>query len=248
MPGHGKMSSIIMRLYGYRLQLPIAATAKYEALTELTIIMASFDEEELGGVRSLGDFVSSCCPRLRKLEIKYPKGLGQLVLRTEALGELNLYFTKDLRTLEVMAPNLSVLKLVNCFDVSVVKVSANRLEEVGVQQLDAELELDIHADLTSVRCLGPISVYMHGQHYGPDRSGGLWLLENCPGAENVKVSLEHWEASNVTDVELIDLMSSEGAPLTFTNVRRMEVTVRVHQFPEGHLIAKLFLEVGLLMQ
>lgn len=163
MPRHGKMSSIIMRLGCHRLQLPVAATAKYEALTELALFSASFDDDEEldGGVRSVGTFVSSCCPRLRKLHVDNPEGMGHLVLRSEALEELSLTFTEDMETLDVLAPSLRVLKLDHCFNVSVVEVSANRLEEVGVgvhqshYQL-GDVKLDIQADLTGVRCLAPI--------------------------------------------------------------------------------------------
>ncbi|GJN08617.1 hypothetical protein PR202_ga26557 [Eleusine coracana subsp. coracana] len=113
MPVHGRMSSIRMQLRYYRLQLPVASTAKYEALTELVLSVAFFDEadEEPGGGRTLGDFVSSCCSRLRKLGIHYPEGLRQLVLRTGSLEELELNFVCDMQTLDVTAPSLRVLKL-----------------------------------------------------------------------------------------------------------------------------------------
>ncbi|GJN30739.1 hypothetical protein PR202_gb19073 [Eleusine coracana subsp. coracana] len=224
-----------------KIKIPMAATAKYEALTELSLFAASFDEEELGGVRTLGDFVSSCCPRLRKLDIQLPERLQQLVLHTESLEELNLYCVEDLRTLDVTAPNLRVLKLklACCLHESAVKVSAKRLEEVEVHlPQEGVSRLDM-VGLTCVRRLGSIGLYFHGQHYGPDRGGGWWLLENCPAAEHVKVSLGHWEASNVTDGELVDLTSFQGAPLTFPSVGRMEVTVKAHQFPEGHLVASM---------
>ncbi|TVU06482.1 hypothetical protein EJB05_49701 [Eragrostis curvula] len=243
MPGHGRMSFVKLRLGYYRLQLPMVATAKYEALTELALYSTTFDEdeEEPSGARTttLGNFVSTCCPRLRKLEIWCPDGLRQLVLRTEALQKLRLYCADDLETLDVVAPNLRVLQLACCIEGSVVKVSAKRLEEVEVQYLqDVRLEL---RDLTNIRCLGPIDVYMHGQHLGPDSGSGLWLLENCPSAQHIKLSLRHWEASNVTDDELVDYLTpSQGAPpLKFPNVRSMEVTVQVHRFPEGHLVASM---------
>ncbi|TVU06703.1 hypothetical protein EJB05_49928, partial [Eragrostis curvula] len=243
MPGHGRMSCVRLQLGYYMLQLPVAATAKYEALTELALYSTTFDEEEEehGGVRTttLGDFVSTCCPRLRKLEIWCPDGLRQLVLRTEALQKLKLYCADDLETLDVAAPNLRVLQLACCTEGSVVKVSANRLEEVEVQHL-RNVTLDIR-DLANVQCLGPIDVYMHGQHLGPNNGGGMWLLENCPGAQHIKLSLNHWEASNVTDGELVDYLTQyQGAPLAmYVNMRTMEVTVTANEFPEGHLVPSM---------
>ncbi|TVU06705.1 hypothetical protein EJB05_49930, partial [Eragrostis curvula] len=187
----------------------------------------------------LSDFVSKCCPRLRKLELQFPEKLQKLVLFTKTLEELILYFADDLQTLDVAAPNLRVLKLLCSSEGSVVNVSAKRLEEVAVQYL-RHVTLDIR-DLTNVQCLGPITVYMHGQHLGPDHGGGLWLLENCPGAQHVKLSLNHWEAGNVTDGDLADYLTpSQGAPpLTFPNVKSLEVTVTAHEFPEGHLVESM---------
>lgn len=62
LPGHGRMASITMDLYSYRLLLPAAAAgAKYEELTELELSGAAFDEDAPGGGgRTLGGFVSSC--------------------------------------------------------------------------------------------------------------------------------------------------------------------------------------------
>jgi hypothetical protein len=113
------MASITMHLSSYRILLPAAAAgddAKYEALTELDLSGAAFDEDAPGGGgRTLGGFVSSCCPRLRKLDICFPKGLPQLVIRSETLEELRLSQADGLRTLDVAAPSLRVLKLEHCF-------------------------------------------------------------------------------------------------------------------------------------
>ncbi|GJN19350.1 hypothetical protein PR202_gb06617 [Eleusine coracana subsp. coracana] len=86
------------------LQLPALATANYEALTELYLHSPSFSEQ--GPV--LGDFVTSCCHSLRRLSISAPKALFQLVLRSEELQQLEIYWAFDLRTLDVTAPNLRV--------------------------------------------------------------------------------------------------------------------------------------------
>ncbi|RLM98725.1 hypothetical protein C2845_PM06G28930 [Panicum miliaceum] len=110
--GYGRMASITMHLSSYRILLPAAAAgddAKYEALTDLDLSGAAFDEDAPGGGgRTLGGFVSSCCPRLRKLDICFPKGLPQLVIRSETLEELRFSQADGLRTLDVAAPSLRV--------------------------------------------------------------------------------------------------------------------------------------------
>ncbi|OEL15146.1 hypothetical protein BAE44_0023835 [Dichanthelium oligosanthes] len=90
--------------------------------------MAGGDEEG----RALGDFLSSCCPGLRRLEIKRPRGLTQLVLRVEALEELHV-FLAGLQALDVTAPNLLVLKLEATVRVRIARIIAPRLQE-GISQ------------------------------------------------------------------------------------------------------------------
>ena len=109
---------------------------------------------------TLGGFVSSCCPRLRKLYIGLPQGLPQLVIRSETLEELRL-FLAELRTLDVAAPSLRVLKLELCFHdaTSVVTIAAPmpRLEETALsyQAINGPPSLDIH-DRASCKEHSPI--------------------------------------------------------------------------------------------
>ncbi|GJN30741.1 hypothetical protein PR202_gb19075 [Eleusine coracana subsp. coracana] len=69
LPSHGAATSIWMDLRRYRLQLPAisGAVVRYEKLTTLSLSVSSF--VEVGGF-TLGDFVSTSCPRLRKLKIE----------------------------------------------------------------------------------------------------------------------------------------------------------------------------------
>nr|CAB3496635.1 unnamed protein product [Digitaria exilis] len=61
LPSHGRMASIEMGPSCYRLELPVAATAMYEALTELKLSHVSLDEDAPGSSgRTLDDFVSPC--------------------------------------------------------------------------------------------------------------------------------------------------------------------------------------------
>ena len=113
----------------------------------------------LGPGRALGDFVSSCCPRLRRLLVSHPRGLRQLALRSEALEELEMTCPLDLRTLDVTASNLRAVRL-SRWDPwpsdagnRVARIAAPRLEEIGATHVYARPpELDIRG-LTSVRRL-----------------------------------------------------------------------------------------------
>ncbi|KAL6649506.1 hypothetical protein ACP70R_013730 [Stipagrostis hirtigluma subsp. patula] len=227
-----------MYVTDYGLRLP--AAAKYEALTELTLLGASFGGEAANGGRALGDFVSSsCCPRLRKLRVSFPVGLPQLVLRAEALEELDLYFAQDLQTLDVTAPNLRVLKLKHCFyngpddhdEDKAIRIVAPRLEEIAVHndQTCRRPAVDTH-DLTSVRRLSLHLYTMHGKYYDHDTDIGFWLLEKCTDVEHVDLSLRHRSVSNVIEDELVDLTP-------FANVKTINMTLMPDLFPECHLVA-----------
>ncbi|KAL6645564.1 hypothetical protein ACP70R_017172 [Stipagrostis hirtigluma subsp. patula] len=251
LPSHGRTASITMYLSHRGLRLPTAAGAKYSALMELRLYAASFSEDPLAGGRTLGDFVSSCCPRLRKLGIECPSGLApQLVLRGKELEELHLSNVKGLRTLDVTAPKLRVLKLVCCFQDDalgsrsggsvvdkVARIAALRLDEIHMRHSPRSKRpgLDIY-DLTSVRRLG-ITLHVHGRYcYHMDAS--LWLLENCPGVEDVDVQLwqlPQWERRNVTAGEYVDLMLEGARP--FGNVRNM--VVKLYLSPEPYLVASV---------
>ena len=80
----------------------------YQELKELTRNNESFGQDEHG--RALCDFLPSCCPRLRRLVIARPRRLTRVVLRIEALEELEFLLALQLEALDVSAPNLLVLR------------------------------------------------------------------------------------------------------------------------------------------
>ncbi|KAL6660986.1 hypothetical protein ACP70R_000370 [Stipagrostis hirtigluma subsp. patula] len=232
LPAVGVPARIRLDLSDRRLRLPAAAAATYGALTELEIFSVTFVEEASGvGRATLGDFVSSCCPRLRKLWIVGPVGLHRLVLRADELQELRLSSAHDLQTLDVTAPNLRVVKLVFCFldpssDVfnkKVARIKAPRLEHIGMRNFRRQRPvLDIVHGLNGVRCVSDIVLDVHGK-YHLDTDVGLWLLERCRGVQHVDVRLAHVVVSGVNPGELVDL-TSEGA-VPFASVRSMRMVV-----------------------
>ncbi|KAL6645567.1 hypothetical protein ACP70R_017175 [Stipagrostis hirtigluma subsp. patula] len=247
LPSHGRATSIRMSLPHCRLQLPkAAAPAKYAALTTLALCAVSFSDEAAApaaggdeGRRTLGDFVSSCCPRLRKLDVSFPVGLPQLVLRAEELEELYIFSADDLLILDVTAPKLRVLSLLSSFfnnaDDKVARIAAPALEEIGINFVTNHRrpELNIH-DLASVRRLVDLDLDMLGQHYRRT-DVGFWLLENCPGVEYVDISLNHCAAGKAPASEFVDQVSEGAAP--FANVRSMDLQADI--FPCPHLVASV---------
>ncbi|CAL4961698.1 unnamed protein product [Urochloa decumbens] len=230
LPSYGKAASISLDLSCVGLRLP--AMARYEELTELTLYSVSFREDEQG--RALGDFLSCSCPRLRRLDMRSPRRLTQLVLRVEALEELRISLAFGL-ALDVTAPNLLVLKLKVASDVRIAKMIAPRLQEIRMLINPCDPQ-DLHG-LTSIRSLGVIQLDMHAQyHHKEDDS--FWLLRNCPGVEDVKVSLCFLhDGGGRTKDHVVDAMM-EGAE-TFPNVRSMRVKADFTRADEDHLVASM---------
>ena len=249
LPDRGRMASIEMFLPScYSFQLPVAASAKYEALTDLTLCSASFfdGESSAGGGRTLGDFVSSsCCPRLRKLEISSIKGLAQLAICSQTLERFELESANDLRVLDVTAPNLRVLELHDCCfgdeSNNKIRIVSSRLQEIRIRHESRHRRpyLVIH-NLTSV-CRLDLELNMHGQYYVRSTGIGFWLLEKCPSVEHVRVWLDHLRSppSSVIEGDTIADLTLEGvAP--FASVRSMDMTVRAHQFQDYQLVPSIF--------
>ncbi|KAL6614790.1 hypothetical protein ACP70R_037060 [Stipagrostis hirtigluma subsp. patula] len=249
--GQGRAASITLRLPGHALRLPAAAAADDDG-------------------RALGDLVSSSsCPCLRTLAIDCPCGPPQLVLRAEALEELRVSWARDLRTLDVAAPNLRVLELRDSvrywpgLPLSVdkaVRIAAPRLQEIrslSKASFSRRVAFDIQG-LSGVRRLGDLRLGMHGR-YCPATATGLWLLagtelpcgqsgplvnlsklrhwllESCPRAETVEVSLSHPLDRDGTLDEFVDLAMEGAAP--FASVRSM--SVYAGGLPDRHLVASI---------
>ncbi|CAL4938301.1 unnamed protein product [Urochloa decumbens] len=235
--------------YAMRRVVRSFTAAKYEALTELELSKALFISEEApGGGCTLGDFVSSCCPRLRKLEVWSPRGLPELVIRSETLEELKLFNAKALNMLDVAAPSLRVLKLDHCFHgtqsfvgfdgsahvgtkkLARIAAPTPRLEEIAIHHVPGcrRPRLEIH-DMANVRRLSNVHLYMHGPYCSVDDN--LRQLEKCPGVEHIGVSLVH----GTNGGRLVDLTIEGAAP--FANVRSMVVEAPL--FSGGELVSSI---------
>ncbi|CAM0146488.1 unnamed protein product [Urochloa decumbens] len=217
LPSHGSTASISMDLSDYWLQLPVAAAAKYEALTELELSKALFISEEAP---------------------------GELVIRSETLEELKLFNAKALRTLDVAAPSLRVLKLDHCFHgtqsfdgsahvgtkkLARIAAPTPRLEEIAIHHVPGcrRPRLEIH-DMANVRRLSNVHLYMHGPYCSVDDN--LRRLEKCPGVEHIGVSLVHG-----TNGGLVDLTIEGAAP--FANVRSMVLEAPL--FSGGEIVSSI---------
>ncbi|KAL6614788.1 hypothetical protein ACP70R_037058 [Stipagrostis hirtigluma subsp. patula] len=161
---------------------------------------------------ALGDLVSSCCPRLRRLDVEHAGGMRKLLWFGWAA---------------------SIAGGGNFID-RVARIAAPVLQDIAMSIITpySRLGLYIH-DLSSVRRLSDLRLGMHGQYHHRD-IGSLWLLENCTGVDNIKISIHHCSYHNY-DGELVDMLM-EGAP-QFAHVRSM--FVEAHSIPEDHLVASI---------
>ncbi|GJN04205.1 hypothetical protein PR202_ga21730 [Eleusine coracana subsp. coracana] len=242
LPIHGgRATSISLSLSNHRLRLPSATSATYEALTKLTLDSLWFTDDGMSTL--LGDFVMSCCPRLRRLEISRARGLTRLVLRTDVLQELDISSAHDLQTLDVTAPNLRLIALAFSavplllgdisMDKVMIRIVAPRLEEFHRNVFPYRPPvLDIRG-LESVRRLKYIYLDTHGKYHS---TSDLWLLQNCPAAQHVHVNLHHSSTSFAAD-ELVDLTAPEGNAPLFANVRSMSIIIC--GVPRHHLVASI---------
>ncbi|CAN6219135.1 unnamed protein product [Urochloa humidicola] len=119
------------------------APTSYGGLTELSLSRVRLQER----VRPLGEFLSSCCPGLRKLRLTKVSGglvadgglhLWPHVLRLDMLEELMVDRVESFDKLQVVSASLRVLGVHSCFESlsqwgidTVVEIWAPRLEAVG---------------------------------------------------------------------------------------------------------------------
>ncbi|RLN34318.1 hypothetical protein C2845_PM03G03530 [Panicum miliaceum] len=151
---------------------------------------------QLGGARPLGEFLASCCPRLRMLRLCSVRGpaLRRLALRTDALEVLDVSNVDDLTSLDVAATNLRCLSVRSCFRSPTggggeVAVSAPRIEAVRWHRSYPE-QLIFRSDLASARRIGgPLKLPALGRRDQFDAPYTLQLLHACSLAHHLDLEL-----------------------------------------------------------
>jgi hypothetical protein len=171
-----------------QLRLPSPSSTTFSVLNSLQLTSL-----KLTGACALGEFLSSCCPRLRKLRIASVTGepVRWLVLRTDVLEELDLDAVRDMTSLEVVSASLRVLRLQDCFlpeRGGLAKISAPRLETIHwINTHPAQLSFDGTVSRVRRLTIGSLT-----SARGP--GGGLLveqLIKLCPSATHVEVGYWH---------------------------------------------------------
>jgi hypothetical protein len=94
------------------LALPTGGAGAFASLTNLMLMSVCFAD---GAGAALSEVLSSRCPCLVILDMRYIKGVTALTLRTESLTHLTLSQVQGLRLLDVVAPKLHVMAVHCCF-------------------------------------------------------------------------------------------------------------------------------------
>jgi hypothetical protein len=113
LPRFTRAESLNLTLHhGVYLELPAAGDdpVRFDRLTELVLATVRLP----AGTPPLHDFLSSCCPHLRRLRLCRLRGgeaTRELVLRSDALEALDVDNVDGLTRLDVAAPNLRSLSV-----------------------------------------------------------------------------------------------------------------------------------------
>ncbi|OEL18424.1 hypothetical protein BAE44_0020558 [Dichanthelium oligosanthes] len=140
---------------------PGGGPTSYDGLTELSLSMVR--PLELEHVRPLGEFLSSCCPRLRKLRLRKVSSAWQspsawpLVLHMDLLEELEMESVDAFSKLQVVSPSLRVLDVRSWRADAVVEISAPRLETTAGPTASRSTSASCLALDASGSCLGSAS-------------------------------------------------------------------------------------------
>ncbi|CAL5086328.1 unnamed protein product [Urochloa decumbens] len=175
------------------------APTSFGALTELSLSRVRLQEN----VRPLGEFLSSCCPGLRKLRLTKVSGglvadgglqLWPLVLHLDMLEELVVDRVESFNKLQVVSASLRVLGVHSCFESlsqwgidTVVEISAPRLDVVG---WSGSLPKHISFENGShcIRWLSGICFYLPGRE--SRSASAVRLLEMCSVANYLSVYID----------------------------------------------------------
>ncbi|KAM0921480.1 hypothetical protein ACQ4PT_006860 [Festuca glaucescens] len=187
-----RAEAVTMRLsHGVNLELPPAASpVPFGRLTELSLSRVLLP----AGTPPFHEFLSSCCPRLKRLRLCCVRGgdaVRALVLRSDALEALDLNNVDGLARVDVVAANLRSLSVRSCFRFPVgagagaggdqeteVVVSAPRIESICWYRSYPK-RLDFPAGLTHVRRLTGLKLPTLGRSDQFDFPYTVQLLRAC---------------------------------------------------------------------
>jgi hypothetical protein len=190
LPRFTRAESLNLTLHhGVYLELPAAGDdpVRFDRLTELVLATVRLP----AGTPPLHDFLSSCCPRLRKLRLCRLRGgeaTRELVLRSDALEALDVDNVDGLTRLDVAAPNLRSLSVRSCFRYPItatetetdVVVSAPRVESVcWYRSYPKRLIFRADGTLTRVRRLSGLKLATLGRTDQFDYPYTKQLLQAC---------------------------------------------------------------------
>ncbi|KAL6656350.1 hypothetical protein ACP70R_007176 [Stipagrostis hirtigluma subsp. patula] len=166
-----------------------AAGMAFGRLAELSLSAVQLS----GAARPLGEFLSSCCPRLRRLRLCCVSGdaVRRLALRTDALEALDVNNVGDLTRLDVVAANLRRLSVRSCFRFPTggeVSVKAPRMEAI-LWYRSYPKQLDFGGDMTHVRRLAGLKLPALGRPDQFDAPYAVQLLHKCSLAEHLAMEL-----------------------------------------------------------
>ncbi|CAM0944933.1 unnamed protein product [Alopecurus aequalis] len=237
------------------LVIPHASAAVPSSLTQLELKYLRID------VNSLSIFVSSCCPRLRKLVVHSFGDEGVLRLSNDALEDLDLdFYYGGLRRLEVSSCNLRHLRISEIFSPEVMAhevhdgTKAASFRTPRLEVLSWTPSTSIHPSrvefahsLATVRQLdvGLATHFMVNRtrlHYN---KLAVWLLQRCTGVRRLKVSLGNLHPSPIFVSGVLDEASlSQYQDLMvevpqLTTVTDLTVCTLLDHHAYGASIAKL---------
>ncbi|CAN6356317.1 unnamed protein product [Urochloa humidicola] len=225
------------------LTVPTAGAGSFDALTDVLLSHAKVDA---GGDVRLGSlFSSSCCPRLKKLQLRYIDGLTELCLDAAGtLSELRVDHLHGLQALEVVAPGLRVLGINGCFWITSARFSAPRLETLACDQLCPAERLSFNgaASVRRVEDLHLSHVFLRPKNNewkdeeDENLSAAVWLLRHCTAMDQLQVEIvwpHFWPSQKKQLGEEVDFEDNMMHVPQLSNMRNLKI---IFQWTYGHPI------------
>ncbi|XP_062188913.1 uncharacterized protein LOC133892231 [Phragmites australis] len=208
------------------LELPDPA-AVFRRLAELSLAMVLLP----AGTLPFHEFLSSCCPRLRRLRLCCVRGdaMRRLVLHSDALEVLDLNNLDDLERVDVVAANLRSLSVRSCFRFPLpsgregdddngeteMVFSAPRMEAV-LWYRSYPKRLSFLTDMANVRRLSGLKLPALGRRDQFDFLYTVHLLQACSVAEHLsldpempdEMSLLNWLGPDQVNNDLVSRLST----------------------------------------